>query len=529
MTALKSARTWRTWAAATLTAAVGLLAVPALGQESAPLAQPRVAAAPALQYASPESPTPRADLTQLKPAQIDLLAQTLADADSHGLESGDFGAAAALSLLQSRDPAVRQRGQGQLIDAALRYAKAVHSGRLAEQDFINDWGLRPVAYDPSADFIRAAAQDQLAMWLDGLPPPYTGYDTLRQGLAAYRAMVAKGGWDPVPSGPDMKPGAMDPRVPTLRARLAAEDPMTPAYAPAPPPATPAPGPGVQTTGQTVYDPDLVQAVMRAQKRYGLQDDGVVNAATLASLNKPINLRIDQVLANMERWRWLPPVLPVDRIQVNIAAAVLTVFHSDTPTLSMRAVTGRPGDETPMLQSRVESIVFNPPWNVPSTIAAKELWPKERANPGYFASHDFMVVPTGDGGSRLVQRAGPQAALGKIKFDFPNPYGVYLHDTPTQSTFSRFGRLASHGCVRLQHPLILANALLQGDQTWTPETVDATLAAGKTVRASLSQPIAVFLFYWTAYMGPDGMMNFRNDPYGWDVALMQRLRASHGLI
>ena len=521
------------WAAATVAAAVSLLAIPAWGQASGPLAPPRAATAPAQQFASPDSLPPRADLTPLKPDQIDLLAKTLADADNHGLESGDLGAAAALSLLQSRDPAVRQRGQSQLIDAVLRYAKAVHSGRLAGSDFINDWGLRPAAYDPSADFIRATAQDQLAAWLDGLPPPYTGYDTLRQGLAAYRAIVGKGGWYPVPAGPELKPGAMDPRVPALRARLAAEDPMAPAFTPAPAAAPTAPGagpgPAIQAAGPTFYDPDLVQAVMRAQKRYGLQDDGLVNAATLAALNTPVDLRIDQILANMERWRWLPPVLPVDRIQVNIAAAVLTVFHSDTPTLSMRAVTGRPGDETPMLQSQVESIVFNPPWNVPSTIAAKELWPKERANPGYFASHDFIVVPTGDGGSRLVQRAGPQAALGKIKFDFPNPYGVYLHDTPTQSTFSRFSRLSSHGCVRLQHPLILANALLQGDQTWTPETVDATLAAGKTVRASLSQPIAVFLFYWTAYMGPDGMMNFRNDPYGWDVALMQRLRAAHGAI
>ena len=478
------------------------------------------------------------DQVPLKPAQIALLERTLADADSQGLESGDFGAAAADALLQSRDAGARQIGQRQLVAAVLRYAKAVHSGRLAGPDFITDWGMRPAPYDPGPDFARAAMQDQLAAWLDGLPPPYTGYDSLRQGLATYRTIAANGGWRPVPAGPEMKPGAIDVRAVALRARLAAEDPSVAATPPPqPPPAVAPPASSAPTSSAPAaaapapprYDPDLVQAVMRAQKRYGLQDDGVVNAATLAALNTSVDRRIDQILANIERWRWLPPVLPVDRIQVNIAAAILTVFHSDTPTLSMRAVTGRPGDETPMLQSRVESIVFNPPWNVPSTIATKELWPKERANPGYFASHDFIVVPTGDGGSRLVQKAGPQAALGKIKFDFPNPYGVYLHDTPTQSTFSRFSRLSSHGCVRLQHPLILANALLQGDQTWTPETVDATLATGKTVRAALSQPVAVFLFYWTAYLGTDGMMNFRSDPYGWDATLMQRLRTPSGTV
>src|ERR1019366_6519625 len=109
--------------------------------------------------------------------------------------------------------------------------------------------------------------------------------------------------------------------------------------------------------------------------------------------------------NMERWRWVPAVLPSDRIQVNIAAAGLTVFHDDTPTLSMRAVTGRPGDETPMLQSAVSSIVLNPPWNVPSNIATKELWPKEKAHPGYLARNDFIVIPTPDGGTRLQQKAG----------------------------------------------------------------------------------------------------------------------------
>ncbi len=477
---------------------------------------------------------PRPEDTALKPAQVTLLERILADADSHGLESGDFGGGAADALLQSRDPAARAQGQSQLIQAVLRYAKAIHNGRLTDAGFLNDWGLRPQPYDPGPDFIRAASQDQLNVWLDGLAPPYTGYDTLRQGLATYRDIAAKGGWRPIRGGPDLKPGAADERVPELRARLAAEDPMVSPTPPAPVAVSPAAGaapvaPAASPASVLVYDPDLVQAVMRAQKRYGLKDDGVVNAATREALNTPVEQRVDQILANMERWRWLPPVLPVDRIQVNVAAAILTVFHSDTPTLSMRAVTGRPGDETPMLQSQVESIVFNPPWNVPSTIATKELWPKEHAHPGYLASHDFVVIPTGDGGARLQQRAGPQAALGKIKFDFPNPYGVYLHDTPTHSTFASFSRLASHGCVRLQRPLALANALLQGDQTWTPETVDATLATGKTVRATLTQPIAVFLFYWTAYMGTDGMMNFRDDPYGWDVALMQRLRGSPGAI
>ena len=168
-------------------------------------------------------------------------------------------------------------------------------------------------------------------------------------------------------------------------------------------------------------------------------------------------------------------------------------------------------------------MLNPPWNVPSTIATRELWPKEKAHPGYLLAHDFVVIPTDDGGQRLQQRAGPQSALGKVKFDFANPYGVYLHDTPSHGLFTGFDRLASHGCVRLQRPIDLAKLVMQGDATWTPEAIDAALAGGKTLRAPLPQAISVYLLYWTAYMGPDGMMNFRDDPYGWDAALMAKLK------
>ena len=436
-----------------------------------------------------------------------MLVDALAKVQAQGFAPGEFTPAGLDDLLSSSDPVARQAGQQKLIAAVLRYAKAVHTGRLTQAGFLEEWGLRPEPYDPAPDFNQAVTQDKLGPWLDTLPPPYTGYQSLAQGLTAYRAIAAKGGWKPISPGPVLKPGESSPRVLELRARLAAEDPT------------------VTTDGGPLLDDALAKGVMRAQKRFGLKDDGIVNAATLAALNTPIEDRIGQIVANLERWRWLPAELPVDRIQVNIAAAILTVFHADAPTLSMRAVTGRPGDETPMLHSQVQSIVFNPPWNVPSSIATKELWPKEKAHPGYFAKHDFIVINTPDGGKRLQQKAGDQAALGKFKFDFPNPYGVYLHDTPGHAAFDRYSRLASHGCVRLQKPKELADNLLQGDAVWTPDKVDATVASGKTVRASLPQQISVFLFYWTAYLGPDGQMNFRDDPYSWDKMLIQRINAA----
>jgi murein L,D-transpeptidase YcbB/YkuD len=226
------------------------------------------------------------------------------------------------------------------------------------------------------------------------------------------------------------------------------------------------------------------------------------------------------MANMERWRWLPQDLPRDRIQVNIAAAVLTVFDGDKPVTSMRAVTGRPGDETPMLSSAIHSVVINPPWNVPTGIATKELWPKEKANPGYFRRNGFKVID----GTRLQQQAGDQSALGRFKFDFANPYSVYLHDTPSRAKFASFSRLASHGCVRLEKPEELANLLLKGDATWTPEAVTAAVDKGDTVRARLAKPVAVYLLYWTAFASGNGQMNFRDDPYGWDGTLAAKIEA-----
>ena len=205
------------------------------------------------------------------------------------------------------------------------------------------------------------------------------------------------------------------------------------------------------------------------------------------------------------------------MQVNIAAAVLTAFDGDAPVMSMKAVTGRPGNETPMLISKINSIVINPPWNVPTSIATKELWPKERANPGYLKRNGFRVIDNGDGSKRL-QQASERSALGRFKFDFPNDFAVYLHDTPAQSGFSRFDRLASHGCVRLEKPDELAKLLLRTTPEWQPDAIDAAVAAGKTVRARMAEPVTVYLLYWTAFASADGQVGFRDDPYGWDAKL-----------
>ncbi len=458
---------------------------------------------PPVAYARPTPAAPLPTTIQLTPDQAELLRTTLAESDRHGFEPGEF--------------APRGPGDAALIEATIRYAQAVKTGRLPTDKFRADWGLRPLPFDARGGLARAVYDDRLEAWLNSLPPDYPGYETLQQGLVTYRAIRASGGWQSLPAGPDLKLGSTGPAVELLRARLAAEDPDAPAaVGRTEVPLAPAGQP--QPVGEPLFDMALAEAVKRAQKRMGLEPSGTVGAATRAALNTPVQRRIDQIVANMERWRWLPPVMPADRVQVNVAAGVLTLFKADQPTLSMRAVTGKPnGGETPLLVSEIHSIVLNPPWNVPAGIAARELFPKGSA---YLASAGFRVLP----GGMLQQAPGPGSALGLIKFDFLNPYAVYLHDTPSKGGFARYTRLASHGCVRLEKPLALARAIMEGDPVWTPEKIDATIAGGKTTRAPVARPVAVFLLYWTAYVTPDGQVNFRQDPYGWDTLLIQRIAA-----
>ncbi|MEZ0495009.1 murein L,D-transpeptidase [Sphingomonas sp. IW22] len=447
-------------------------------------------AAPPVQQAVPVPPTLTArPLPRLSAQQAALLAQLLGQ-DSH--EQG-------LRFSGKAPPAPADNDA--LIRAALDHAHAVRAGRLEPSDFQEDWALRPQPFDPYPGFVRAVREDRIAQWFANLPPPWAGYEGLRKGLATYRRIAANGGWKAIPSGPDMGLGASGPRVAALRQRLAIEDSA------------------VSASGDR-FDAALRSVVQRAQRRYGLNPTGIASTQTLAALNVPVARRVRQIMANMERWRWLPGQLPTDRIQVNIAAAVMTVFEGDQPVMSMKAVTGKPdGGETPMLRSTIHSVVLNPPWNVPTGIANRELFPKGM---GYLKANGFRVI--GEGPNRRLQQAsGDTSALGRFKFDFDNPFAVYLHDTPAKGGFSRFDRLASHGCIRLEKPNALAKRLLRDVPEWSEEAIDKQVTTStKTVRARLNTPVEVYLLYWTAFASGNGQISFRDDPYGWDEKLADKI-------
>ena len=387
----------------------------------------------------------------------------------------------------------RRRASGKLtgdalVTALLDRAKALSTGRVDTADFLDIWALRPAPFDPRPGLAKAVAEDRLAQWAGGLTPPWAGYETLRKGLAKYEAIRDQGGW------PTLTATSPADKV---RQRIALEDPAVSAGEP------------------------LVAVIQRAQRRYGLNPTGNLDTRTLTALNVGVDERIAAIMANMERWRWMPRSLPVNRVQVNIAAAVLTMFEGDQPVSSMRAVTGSPDNATPMLSSSIHSIVVNPPWNVPMSIARRELFPKGRAT---LLKQGYKIVKTPEGGERIVQPAGPNSALGRLKFDFNNPFAVYLHDTPARGKFSSYDRLASHGCIRLEKPVALAEQMVAGDPDLDGQ-IQALIDEGKTQRVSLPREVAVYLLYWTAFANNDGVVSFRADPYGWDKLLASKIEAS----
>jgi murein L,D-transpeptidase YcbB/YkuD len=225
-------------------------------------------------------------------------------------------------------------------------------------------------------------------------------------------------------------------------------------------------------------------------------------------------RLRQIVVNMERLRWLPRSMPADRVVVNTANASLVLYRDNRPIFTTRVVVGETDKQTPELQTRIEGVLFNPPWNVPPSIARSEILPKLGADPGYLARHHMVYRRNG----AIQQLPGPHAALGQIKFQMPNRFDVYLHDTPMKALFSSDNRRRSHGCVRVQNPRELA-ALLLNEPV---ETINRNIAAGYTHQKAVPGDVGVFFVYQTAFAEPDGRIEFRPDFYQRDEAIWAHL-------
>lgn len=223
-------------------------------------------------------------------------------------------------------------------------------------------------------------------------------------------------------------------------------------------------------------------------------------------------RLREIQVNLERQRWLPRQLPAERIWVNVADARLVLYRADRPVFSTRVIIGQVErrNQSPDFRATIDGILFNPPWTVPSDIAAEEILPKISQDPDYLTLHHMVMQPDG----MLQQLPGPDAALGQIKFEMENRFGVYLHDTPEKSLFSRDNRRISHGCIRVQNPRELAALLMQQPI----DTIDQAIATGSTTRSDPPVPVPVFVVYQTAFVDDDGTLQFRPDVYNRDAEI-----------
>lgn len=441
---------------------------------------------------------------------------------------------AVQALKSYEDPESQQRLVD--LDVELTYtfltlASHVASGRLQPDTLRIDWYTKPRDVDLSARLEEALGKQgegEIEKALQSLAPPSEHYARLREALAQYRAQAAQGGWPQVPAGPDLKKGDQGVRVQALAARLAA-------------------GGDLQTQGAAaapaVFDDALAAAVSRFQARHGIEPTGTVDAGTLEALNVPLGTRIAQMVANLERWRWMPNDLGERYILVNLPEYRMELVENGKPALAMRVVIGKTQSRTPVFSDQMTYLELNPMWNLPSTIAGDEVVPKLASDPSYLARNnmevvkgwaddaepvdlgslpDLAVLADSGSGYRLRQRPGAANPLGKVKFMFPNEWDIYLHDTPADHLFSQQERDFSHGCIRLEKPIALAEYLLKDNPDWSPRAIQAALASGEQKSVKLSKPLAVHLVYWTAWAEPDGTVQFRKDVYGHDTTLVEAL-------
>ncbi|MBI4923616.1 MAG: L,D-transpeptidase family protein [Devosia nanyangense] len=408
--------------------------------------------------------------------------------------------------------------------AAVKYAQDAYGGRIAPTAVSKLLTITPKRINEADMLLKLAASDDPGQLLLDLDPKHHEFELLKAALAKFYADGIKVEQITIPDGPALKLGMKDDRVPTLRDRLAVAAPEIPEGA-------------TDAKVDTTYDQALLDAVKAFQESLGLTADGVLGPATVAALNGGSAVSKDDLIANMERWRWEPDDLGPFHVEVNIPEFRAAILSDGKVVHATRVVVGRPTNQTPVFSDEIQNVVVNPYWNVPPSIAVNEIKPHLIANPGYLDSQNMEMLAGGKvinasaidwtttniNNYHIRQRPGGGNALGKIKFLFPNEHDVYLHDTPSKSLFARSFRAYSHGCVRVQNPMDFAGALMATN----PEITEASLEGmfgDKERWVTLKQHIPVHLMYFTLRVDDDGTIRSYGDVYGHNKKLIGLLNA-----
>lgn len=451
-------------------------------------------------------------------------------ATSHGLTAGDYQVSKLLNMQQEVYKEKSNINLLQLIQldirlsvACITFAWHLHNGQIAPDIYPGRWvrsrvnsSVAPILYDH--DIHKA---------FELLQPQHARYNGLLKALELYRSIDHNGGWPRMPENLNLRLNDSSAHVPLLRQRLMATrdlniDPD-------------------EIAKDSLFDLPLESAVRRFQFRHGLTTDGIVGKGTVAALNVPVNDKIDKILINLERIRWLPAQHGERYIEVNLPEFKLYLYDAGKPAIEMRTITGKQKTATPVFDDQLEYLVFSPSWTIPKSILHKEILPAIERDPGYLSRMGYKLYTSWDQDAtpvkadsvdadtlrekqviRIVQPPGVTNALGHVKFMMPNKMNIYLHDTPVDYLFERAERDFSHGCIRLEFPELLAEQLLT-EQGWELSDVLEAMDRDEPYYVNLSEPVPVYLLYRTAFVDSKGLVNFRKDIYDHDRRQLVQLR------
>lgn len=462
--------------------------------------------------------------------RLSIVLSFLTTAEQHGLNNQDYELD-ELIRLKERDGAdlVSLELELKIMQALLMLARDLRSGRFFAVKADPDWHIHQQRFD-SVEYIHDAINStELVQFLDELPPQTTHYQLLKSALIWYRNLDTQiQSWPLIPESAPIRPNALHTSIPLIRNRISLFNTIqnNPQY-------------GIATTPNERYDFGLVEAVKRFQEQHGLNPDGIIGKQTIIALNKAPKQRIQQIRANMERLRWMPRNLGERYVLVNIAGFYLSAIEGGKHVLEMRIIVGRDYRSTPSFDSQLSHLVLNPYWNVPSSIALKDLLPKQQHNPAFFASQGIKVFSKHNynspinpdsidwnsikGGFPYVLRQNPgkKNALGYIKFLFSNPFSIYLHDTPSKQLFQKDIRTFSSGCIRLEKPWELAEFVLNGNNS--DINLTEKIKSGETITINLPKQMPIYLTYLTAWVDDQNHIHFAEDVYGRDKRLIEYAR------
>ncbi|MGZ8218090.1 L,D-transpeptidase family protein [Methylomagnum sp.] len=468
-------------------------------------------------------------------AQAVAMIESLAEADDQGLSAADYDAEplrkwlAAPELVITPTPREIASFDTALSLSAMRYLSNLYLGRVNPRNANFGLSIEPKKVDLPNLVQKIAQSDSPKALVNGMEPTLPVYKSLKEALVRYRALAKDTPALSVSFPPKFGPGGHHKDIPAVRRYLAALGDL------------PQVAPGAENP--EAYDAELVAAMKSFQQRHGLGTDGVIGKGTVAALNVPPAERVKQIQLGLERLRWLPDDVKGLYLFVNIPSFQLYGSRSGEGfghhDLQMNVIVGEAedGHNTPIFHSDMTYVTFHPYWNVPPTIAVKELVPALRRNPGYLARNNMEIVSgrgasagyDGDiadalasGALRIRQKPGEKNALGLVKFTFPNNNNVYLHSTPNKALFQRTRRDFSHGCIRVQDPTKLAEWVLAEQTEWTREKIEAAMNAENQKVVTLKKPIPVYIYYSTVMADKDGRVSFYQDIYGHDQTLQALL-------